>query len=185
MKTMTVKKYIYIFLLGVFVCSMTACKIENTSIIESKIKTKLEFNIEIPSIEITYGEQVVEAEKKYIYQGENAVLAEDNFVETMEELLCIKNEWGLSKLETLPLTEKFFNQCIEDYQYINNIEEMKDFQVEFWGMNEEGTWICLCKFKRSERLIDEQSDTYYVEVEVIENQIDDLTIFLVEEYREY
>lgn len=131
------------------------------------------------------------AEEKHIeieYIGD-AILTNENFADVIEEFLCIRNEDEIVKLQALPLSEDFFNQCVADFPYIENIEDMKRFELGIWGMNEEGEWMCICKFspidaEHANIRYNEAHDTYYITMNVKNNQIDSINIRLVERVNE-
>lgn len=66
------------------------------------------------------GDDITEKEEKpvFTYQGD-VFLTEDSVAQVLKDFLSIANEEDLKKLEELPLTESFFNQCVEDFPYID------------------------------------------------------------------
>ena len=81
-------------------------------------------------------EEMEETLPTYTYRGD-AVLTQENFRKTMKTFLCIKSSREFYKLEELPLTEKFFNECLEDFPFINDLDDMKEFYIAFWGVGEQ------------------------------------------------
>lgn len=130
-------------------------------------------------------EEMEETKPEYTYRGD-AVLTEENFVKTMETLLCIKNKSQLYKLEELPLTEEFFNECIETAPYIRFIDKVNKFEVTFWAMSEDGKWVCLCEFDKSESWEhNAKKDCYYIELDLENDQIASMEIMLVQKDKKY
>lgn len=122
---------------------------------------------------------MTEREQKYSYRGD-AVLTKENFEETMQSLLYFQRK---SRLEELPLTEEFFHECMEAFPYIAGVEEVNEFEVEFWGIREDGRWVCLCEFDKGHEW-DRKSkcDYYYIVMDVENNQIASMEVTLVEKY---
>jgi len=99
----------------------------------------------------------------------------------------IKNEKDFLRLGRLPLTGRFLNECIDGFPYLENIRDMRQFRVRFWGIGENGKIICQCILAPStEGLIgnaDEQY-RYLVEMKLEDGQIDDMEIILEKAYEE-
>jgi len=118
---------------------------------------------------------------------EKLELTPDNIDEVMETFLMIKNEKDFLRLGRLPLTGKFLNECIDSFPYLENIRDMRQFRVRFWGIGENGKIICQCILAPStEGLIgnaDEQY-RYLVEMKLEDGQIDDMEIILEKAYEE-
>lgn len=122
---------------------------------------------------------MTEREQEYTYRGD-AVLTKENFETTMKSLLYTQRK---SRLEELPLTEEFFNECMEGFPYIAGVDYVNEFGVEFWGIREDGRWVCLCEFDKGHEW-DRKSkcDYYYIVMDVENNQIASMEITLVEKY---
>ncbi len=118
---------------------------------------------------------------------EKLELTPDNIDEVMETFLMIKNEKDFLRLGRLPLTGRFLNECIDGFPYLENIRDMRQFRVRFWGIGENGKIICQCILAPStEGLIghaDEQY-RYLVEMKLEDGQIDDMEIILEKAYEE-
>lgn len=169
----------YIGILLLFVC-ITACgktdevQLENDATAESQAEESEE------------SEDMAQTQQKYTYRGD-AVLTEDNIKETMKAFLQISDRDFLARLETLPLTEKFFNECIEhpeNFPYVDrdDIEKMKQFDLVFWGIREDGKCVCLCEIKKSNSVYNSQSCFYYIVMDLEDEQIDSMEITLVKKY---
>lgn len=122
---------------------------------------------------------MTEREQEYIYRGD-AVLTKENFETTMKSLLYTQRK---SRLEELPLTEEFFNECMEGFPYIAGVDYVNEFGVEFWGIREDGRWVCLCEFDKGHEW-DRKSkcDYYYIVMDVENNQIASMEVTLVKKY---
>lgn len=124
---------------------------------------------------------MTEREQEYTYRGD-AVLTKENFETTMKSLLYTQRK---SSLEELPLTEEFFNECMVKFPYIEGVRMglINEFEVEFWGVREDGRWMCLCEFDRGHEW-DRKSkcDYYYIVMDVENDQIASMEITLVEKY---
>ncbi len=118
---------------------------------------------------------------------EKLELTPDNIDEVMETFLMIKSEKDFLRLGRLPLTGRFLNECIDGFPYLENIRDMRQFRVRFWGIGENGKIICQCILAPStEGLIghaDEQY-RYLVEMKLEDGQIDDMEIILEKAYEE-
>lgn len=122
---------------------------------------------------------MTEREQEYTYRGD-AVLTKENFETTMKSLLYTQRK---SRLEELPLTEEFFNECMEGFPYIAGVDYVNEFGVEFWGIREDGRWVCLCEFDKGHEW-DRKSkcDYYYIVMDVENNQIASMEVTLVKKY---
>ncbi len=97
-------------------------------------------------------------------------------------VLSIKDKSEAEKLQDLPLTEKFFYECQENFPYINNIERMNKFELyDYYGISEDGRMICICALSPSDKVSIEREEygVYYVEMELVDDQIDSMNIKLV------
>ncbi len=157
---------------------------EENRIMPEQDKTENEMDAE-PVDEEEAGEKgsagMTEREQEYTYRGD-AVLTKENFETTMKSLLYTQRK---SSLEELPLTEEFFNECMEKFPYIEGVRMglINEFEVEFWGVREDGRWMCLCEFDRGHEW-DRKSkcDYYYIVMDVENDQIASMEITLVEKY---
>ena len=114
------------------------------------------------------------------YQGD-AVLTEDNIVQVLETFLSISNEDELIKLEELPLTEEFFDQCVEKFPYVEEAGEYADINIEFWSIDGEGKCVCLvglCKDKNpsGNPILAKPDHIYCLEMQIVEDKIDTMTL---------
>lgn len=124
------------------------------------------------------GDDITEKEEKpvFTYQGD-VFLTEDSVAQVLKDFLSIANEEDLKKLEELPLTESFFNQCVEDFPYIENVEEYKEINIEFWSIDENGKCVSLVVFSRKKNpeyvSVSRNPDhVYCIEMDIVGDQID-------------
>lgn len=153
-------KWIIIVVLVTLIFSLSGC-------------TKEEVNIE------RNGAEQVEA-ISLIYKG-NTVLTEDSMAEVLKTFLSIANETELKKLEELPLTEEFFNKCVEDFLYVEGAGEYKEINIEFWSMDGEGKCICLVDFCKEKNpsgnpVLCEPDHVYTVEMMIVNDRIDTMKL---------
>ena len=129
-------------------------------------------------------EDMAQTQQNYTYRGD-AVLTEDNIKETMKSFLQISDRASFARLETLPLTEKFFNECIEhpeNFPYVDLYVwglQMREFKLVFWGIREDGKCVCLCELCTSFSQPGAKSKCYYVEMDLKDEQIDSMEVTLV------
>ena len=107
----------------------------------------------------------------------DALLVEDDVAQVLKDFLSIADEEDLKKLEELPLTEKFFNQCAEDFPYIEDVEEYKEINIEFWSIDEEGKCVSLVVFSKKKNpeyvtVCRDPDHVYCIEMDIIGDQID-------------
>ena len=121
---------------------------------------------------------ITEKEEKpvFTYQGD-ILLTEDNVAQVLRDFLSIADEEDLKKLEELPLTESFFNQCVEDFPYIENVEEYKEINIEFWSIDENGKCVSLVVFSRKKNpeyvtICKNPDHVYCIEMDIVGDQID-------------
>ena len=134
-------------------------------------------------------EDMTQPQQKYTYRGD-AVLSEDDIESTIKYFLQISNSSLFYRLEKLPLTETFFYECIEHpenfpYVDIEDIEKMKQFDLVFWGIREDGKCVGLCKFQKSNSVYNTQSSFYYIVMDLEDGQIDSMEVTLVKENATY
>lgn len=182
------KKYIGILL---FLVCITACsKTDNTqsknNVIEETQDEITDNSSKQVAEEREGSEDMMLAQQKYIYRGD-AVLTKDNIEKTMKAFFQINDSCFFSKLETLPLTEKFFYECIENpenFPYVNedDIEKMKQFELVFWGIREDGKCVCFCEFNRFSSAYRPEGSCYYVVMDLENEQIDSMEVTLVKKY---
>ena len=147
---------------AVIVSCLSGCGQENEKVMEvQNRKTELQEEIasdetvektetepEIQEVQENSQEEQKE-QLSLVYWGDT-VLTEDNIVQVLETFLSISNEDELTKLEELPLTEEFFDQCVEKFPYVEETGEYADINIEFWSIDGEGKCVCLvglCKDK--------------------------------------
>lgn len=128
-------------------------------------------------------EDMAQTQQKYTYRGD-AVLTEDNIKETIKSFLQIRDSVFFARLETLPLTEKFFNDCIEHpenfpYVYEDNFRQMREFKLVFWGIREDGKCVCFCEFSNRNSVFNPKSSYYYIVMDLEDEQIDSMEVTLV------
>lgn len=126
---------------------------------------------------------MAQTQRNYTYQGDT-VLTEDNIKQTMKSFLQIEDSVSFYRLESLPLTEKFFNECIEHpenfpYVYEEDLRQMREFRMNFWGIREDGKCVCLCEFCTNFSLPNCKSRCYYVVMDLEDEQIDSMEVMLV------
>ncbi len=118
-----------------------------------------------------------------VYRG-NTILTEDNIVEVLKTILSIADEKELIKLESLPLTENFFKECVEDFPYVEEIKEYKEINIEFWSIDGEGKCICLVDFCKEENpennpILCKPDCVYFIEMKVIDDKIDGMKMEII------
>ena len=189
----TRKKIVVLLML---ICCITACQKKNEaegavdmremiSDIQEVVEDK-QITIkptEKPIMEPIEKEEKKEKRRTFTYEGADVVLTDENFEKTMKRLLWIETETAFYQLEDLPLTEEFFNECIQNYPFLESIEEVREFKVRFWGMKADSNMVCLCEFNKGDNYImghGEESDYYYVELEMLDGQISGMIVTLVE-----
>lgn len=130
------------------------------------------------AVETVQQEDITEKEEKIelTYKGD-ALLVEDNVAQVLKDFLSIADEEDLKKLEELPLTENFFNQCAEDFPYIEDVEEYKEINIEFWSIDEEGKCVSLVVFNKTKNpeyvtVCRNPDHVYCIEMDIVEHQID-------------
>lgn len=124
------------------------------------------------------GNDMTEKEEKpvFTYQGD-VLLTEDSVAQVLKDFLSIADKEDLKKLEDLPLTENFFNQCVEDFPYIENVEEYKEINIEFWSIDENGKCVSLVLFSRKKNpeyvtICRNPDHVYCIEMDIVGDQID-------------
>ncbi len=161
---------------------------------EEEISAQTEANdIELPEKDKVQNEMVMDnngqiedmeqTQQNYTYRGDT-VLTEDNIKKTVKSFLQIENGVLLARLETLPLTERFFNECIEHlekFPYVceEDLDQVREFELKFWGIREDGKCVCLCEFCTSFSQPGAKSRCYYVEMGLENDQIDSMEVTLV------
>lgn len=130
------------------------------------------------TVETVQQEDITEKEEKIelTYKGD-ALLVEDDVAQVLKDFLSIADEEDLKKLEELPLTEKFFNQCAEDFPYIEDVEEYKEINIEFWSIDEEGKCVSLVVFSKKKNpeyvtVCRDPDHVYCIEMDIVGDQID-------------
>ncbi len=130
------------------------------------------------TVETVQQEDITEKEEKIelTYKGD-ALLVEDDVAQVLKDFLSIADEEDLKKLEELPLTENFFNQCAEDFPYIEDVEEYKEINIEFWSIDEEGKCVSLVVFSKKKNpeyvtVCRDPDHVYCIEMDIVGDQID-------------
>lgn len=130
------------------------------------------------AVETVQQEDITEKEEKteLTYKGD-ALLVEDNVEQVLKDFLSIADEEDLKKLEELPLTENFFNQCAEDFPYIEDVEEYQEINIEFWSIDEEGKCVSLVVLSKTKNpeyvtVCRNPDHVYCIEMDIVGDQID-------------
>lgn len=178
---------------AVIVSCLSGCGKENETVNEKQNeKEELQESIapdkaaeEIEIVpDIQRSQEIYQTEQKeqssLVYRGDTA-LTEDNIVQVLETFLSISNEDELTKLEELPLTEEFFNQCVEKFPYVEEAGEYADINIEFWSIDGEGKCVCLvglCKDKNpsGNPILAKPDHVYCLEMQIVEDKIDTMTL---------
>lgn len=111
---------------------------------------------------------------------ENYLGEEGEIIDFLKEYFMISDKEDLEVLTQLPLTESFFNSCLDDFDYLDEADEIKFVYVAAWLATEENVYECLV------RTYDYEHDTYWssdeclcaysVKITLIGNQIDQVVI---------
>lgn len=146
-----------------------------------KIKTEPEVQEAQENNRVGQEEQEEQEEQPAPTYHGDAILTEDNIVQVLETFLSISNEDELIKLEELPLTEEFFDQCVEKFPYVEEAGEYVDINIEFWLIDGEGKCVCLvglCKDKNpsGNPILAKPNHIYCVEMRIVEDKIDTMTL---------
>lgn len=181
---------------AVIVFCLSGCGKENEKVMEvQNRKTELQEEIasdetvektetepEIQEVQENSQEEQIEQKEQssLVYRGDT-VLTEDNIVQVLETFLSISNEDELTKLEELPLTEEFFDQCVEKFPYVEEAGEYADINIEFWSIDGEGKCVCLvglCKAKNpsGNPILAKPDHVYCLEMQIVEDKIDTMTL---------
>lgn len=151
---------------------------ENNNEKEDVLNSKSIDEVADTAVESAQQEDITEKEEKteLTYKGD-VLLVEDNVAQVLKDFLSIADEEDLKKLEELPLTEKFFNQCVKDFPYIENVEEYKEINIEFWVIDEEGKCVSLVVFSKTKNpeyvTVSQNPDhVYCIEMDIAGDQID-------------
>lgn len=113
------------------------------------------------------------------------VLGLDNLEEVMKTFATIKDEDDLYKLEDLPLTENFYNQCMEAFPYAVEIERMRSFWFGFYGIGDDSKFVChytLSPNTDDSSWYSGERDEYFVEMIIKDGQIDAMDIMLLKRH---
>lgn len=177
----------------VVMLSLSGCK-NNQTLVDETLPTEIDEEkgdvLDLKSADETTGaveeaiqqkeedDEMTEKEEKtaLTYQG-NVLLVEDNVAQVLKDFLSIADEEDLKKLEELPLTENFFNQCVEDFPYIEDAEEYKEINIEFWAIDEEGKCVSLVVFSKKKNpeyvtICQNPDHVYCIEMDIVGDQID-------------
>lgn len=121
------------------------------------------------TVETVQQEDITEKEEKIelTYKGD-VLLVEDDVAQVLKDFLSIADEEDLKKLEELPLTESFFDQCVENFPYIEDVEEYKEINIEFWAIDEKGKCVSLVSFGNRMN----PDHVYCIEMDIVGDQID-------------
>lgn len=178
--------------LGLSACKDNQTAVDETLPVESVNEEEAIFDaepvdkVESPVVEMEQQKEedddMTEKEEKtrLTYKGD-ALLTEDNMEQVLKDFLSIADEEDLKKLEELPLTENFFNQCAEDFPYIENVEEYKEINIEFWSIDEKGKCVGLVLFalnknREYESICRNPDHVYCIEMDIVGDQIDTMKL---------
>lgn len=111
---------------------------------------------------------------------ENYLEEEGEIIDFLKEYFMISGKEDLEVLTQLPLTESFFNSCMDDFDYLDEADEIRFVYVAAWLATEENVYECLV------RTYDYEYDTYWsndeclcaysVKITLAGNQIDQVFI---------
>ena len=160
-------------------------KEEDDDVMEKEVNddtTEKEKNDDVP--EKKENNDVPEKKKAVLTYKGDALLTEANIEQVLKDFLTIADEDDLKKLEKLPLTENFFNQCAEDFPYIGNVEKYKEINIDFWSVDEKGKFVSIVTFvlyenKKNESFRLNGDHVYCIEMDIVGYQIDAMKIELM------
>ncbi len=115
---------------------------------------------------------------------ENYLEEEGEIVDFLKEYFMISSKEDLEVLTQLPLTESFFNSCMDDFDYLDGADETRFVYVAAWLSTEENVYECLVRTYDHEpendypaiRVIGESLCAYSVKITLAGNQIDQVSI---------
>lgn len=110
---------------------------------------------------------------------ENYLEEEGEIIDFLKEYFMISGKEDLEVLTQLPLTESFFNSCLDDFDYLDEADEIRFVYVVAWLATEEDVYECLVRTfdHESERpWSDRVLAAYSVKITLIGNQIDQVSI---------
>lgn len=114
---------------------------------------------------------------------ENYLEEEGEIVDFLKEYFMISSKEDLEVLTQLPLSESFFNSCVNDFEYLNEADETGFVYVAAWLATEENVYECLVRtydreykpatnyWNDGERLC-----AYSVKITLAGNQIDQVSV---------
>lgn len=119
------------------------------------------------------------------------ILTEENFEQVIKKIFTLSKEGlqdSLITLSELPLTEAFYSECAQSsvknetpiFDWTYSYEKMK---LEFWGVREDGKCICICGFYKTDYILDENADFYYIVMEIHQDRISSIETTWLENYR--
>lgn len=76
--------------------------------------------------------------------GTRLTLTPENITQVMRTLLMTKDEKDKEELSELPLTERFYRQCMDADPCIKDIGDMRGFWLRYFGVGDDGKVICQC-----------------------------------------
>ncbi|MDE7044711.1 MAG: hypothetical protein K2O97_06795 [Acetatifactor sp.] len=76
--------------------------------------------------------------------GTSLTLTPKNITRVMRTLLMTKDEKDKEELSELPLTERFYRQCMDADPCIKDMGDMRGFWLRYFGVGEDGKVICQC-----------------------------------------
>lgn len=138
-------------------------------------------------------EEVMSEENSIVipeYVG-NEILTEDNFEKVIKKIFTLSKEElqdSLITLSELPLTEEFYNECAQNSMknetpIFNWTYPYEKIELEFWGVREDGKCICICGFYKTDYVLDENADFYYIVMEMQQDRISSIETIWLENYR--
>lgn len=110
---------------------------------------------------------------------ENYLEEEGEIIDFLKEYFMISSKEDLEVLTQLPLTESFFDSCLDDFDYLDEVDEIRFVYVAAWLATEENVYECLVQtfdtfgnsFRSNKWLC-----AYSVKITLIGNQIDQVSI---------
>lgn len=172
-------KWKIVFILSVLMIVMTGCNKNETTVSESNDEETQATETTIKAENDESNEEVSiqdESSQPLTYRGD-AFLNEDNMSTVLYTFFTVNKEDGLEVLETLPLTECFFEQCVNDFPYLP--EDIYETEVTFWAIDENNKCICLVKANDG-KIKNRKHYSYAVEMNIVNDQIDSMKIDQIE-----
>lgn len=124
--------------------------------------------------------------------GMRLTLNPENITQVMKTLLMTRDEKDKEKLSELPLTERFYQQCMDAEPCIKDIVDMRGFWINYYGVGDDDKVICQCIIssrgninqygnRQNWRLTGDYY-VYHVEMQLEDGQIDSMDIIFLGHY---